>query len=240
VGRAAALLALALPAGAYYGWVNSLPKEGLWWEIAWLALVVIPAVCAFALILLPLARRPVTLLAATGFAFLALTVVFGVAGLHALANFGKLGAMTFLAWAFLYFFEEVSWVVLVAFVVPWVDAYSVWRGPTKSIVNHHATVFSAFSFTFPVPDGQTHLGLPDLLFFALFLGAAARWRLRVRLTWLALALSFGATMSIAIWQDVGGLPALPLLSLAFLAPNADLLWRRLRTREAGSTSRTLA
>ncbi len=27
---------------------------------------------------------------------------------------------------------------------------------------------------------------------------------------------------------VGGLPALPFLSVGFLAPNADLLWRRLR------------
>jgi hypothetical protein len=215
--------------GAYYGAVNDLPKAGLWGEIGWLALVVIPGVCLFALLLLPLVRARVSVLALVGLGFLLLAVVFGVSGLHVPANFGKLGAMTFLAWAFLWFFEDLSWVVLVAFVIPWVDAYSVWRGPTKTIVNHHATVFSAFSFTFPVPDGTTHLGLPDLFFFALFLGAAARFGLRVRLTWLALSLSFGATMALAIWQDVGGLPALPLLALGFLAPNADLLWRRLRS-----------
>jgi len=228
VGRASALLVLAALVGVYYGVVDDLPHAGLWWEIAWLAFIVIPAVCAFALLLLPLARRPVTVDAAIGVTFLVLTIVLGVSGLHELANFGKLGAMTFLAWAFLWFFEELSWVVLVAFVVPWVDAYSVWRGPTKSIVNHHATVFSAFSVTFPVPDGATHLGLPDLFFFSLFLAAAARFGLRVRLTWLALSLSFGATMALAIWQDVGGLPALPLLSVGFLLPNADLLWRRVR------------
>ncbi len=228
MGRAAALLVVAAAVGVYYGVVDELPTASLWWEIAWLSVAVIPAVCAFALLLLPLARLPIAIGAAIGLAFVALAVVLGIAGLHVLANFAKLGAMTFLAWAFLWLFEEVSWVVLVAFVVPWVDAYSVWRGPTKSIVNHHQTVFSAFSVTFPVPDGATHLGLPDLFFFALFLAAAARFGLRVRLTWLALSLSFGATMALAIWQDVGGLPALPLLSLAFLAPNADLLWRRLR------------
>jgi len=232
VGRAAALLVLAVLVGAYYGVVNDLPKAGLWWEIAWLAFAVIPAVCAFALLLLPFSRLPVTTNAAIGLGFLALAIVFGVTGLHELANFAKLGAMTFLAWAFLWFFEELSWVVLVACVVPWVDAYSVWRGPTKSIVNHHATVFSAFSITFPVPDGATHLGLPDVFFFSLFLAAAARFGLRVRLTWLALSLSFGATMAIAIWQDVGGLPALPLLSVGFLLPNADLLWRRVRRSRA--------
>jgi hypothetical protein len=232
VGRAAALLALAAPVGAYYGVVSDLPKAGLWWEIGWLALVVIPAVCTFALLLLPLSRFPVPWVAAVGFGFLALALAFGLGGVHVLANFAKLGAMTFLGWAFLWFFEDLSWVVLVAFIVPLVDAYSVWRGPTKTIVNHHATVFSAFSFTFPVPGGTTRLGLPDLFFFALFLGAAARFGLRVRLTWLALSLSFGATMSLAIWQDVGGLPALPLLAVAFLAPNADLVWRRLRRSRA--------
>jgi hypothetical protein len=226
VGRAPALLVLAAVVGVYYGVVDDLPKAGLWWEIAWLALGVIPAVCAFALLLLPLARMRVAWTAGIGAAFLVLAVATGAGGVHQVANFAKLGAMTFLAWAFLWFFEELSWVVLVALVVPWVDAYSVWRGPTKTIVNHHENVFSAFSFTYPVPDGTTHLGLPDLFFFALFLAAALRFGLRVRLTWLALALSFGATMAIAVWQNVGGLPALPLLAVGFLAPNADLLWRR--------------
>src|SRR5206468_2895295 len=143
----------------------------------WLALVVIPAVCALVLLVLPVSQSRVSLLALTGLGFLTLALAFGLAGLDVLSNFGKLGAMTFLAWSFLWFFEELSWVVLVAFIIPWVDAYSVWRGPTKHIVNEHENVFSVFSFTFPVPDGTTHLGLPDLFFFALFLGATVRFRL---------------------------------------------------------------
>jgi hypothetical protein len=79
-----------------------------------------------------------------------------------------------------------------------------------------------------VPDGTTHLGLPDLFFFALFLAAAARFGLRVPATWLALSLSFGVTMALSVWWNVRGLPALPLLSVGFLAPNADLLLRRAR------------
>ena len=232
MGRAPALLALSALVGAYYGTVTHLPSAGLWWEIAWLALVVIPAVCALVFAVLPLSRLPVERLGLIALGFLGLTLVFGLSGFHLLANFGKLGIMAFGAWAFLWFFEELSWVVLVALIIPWVDAYSVWRGPTKSIVNDHANVFSLFSFTFPVPDGNTHLGLPDLFFFALFLGAAVRFGLRVNLTWLALSLSFGATMSLAIWWDVSGLPALPMLALGFLLPNADLLWRRRRAAAA--------
>jgi hypothetical protein len=38
-------------------------------------------------------------------------------------------------------------------------------------------------------------------------------------------------MALAIYVDpfgIDGLPALPLLCIAFLAPNADLIWRRVR------------
>jgi hypothetical protein len=36
--------------------------------------------------------------------------------------------------------------------------------------------------------------------------------------------------------DVAGLPALPAISLGFLLPNADLLWRALRERSAQPSS----
>ena len=75
-----------------------------------------------------------------------------------------------------------------ALIIPWVDAYSVWRGPTKHIVEQQRELFTTFSFAFPVPGEQStaQLGLPDLMFFALFLAATARWGLRTRLTWLAM------------------------------------------------------
>jgi hypothetical protein len=233
VGRATALLIIAAAVGAYYATVSHFHAASLWWEIAWLALVVMPAVFALVGLALPLANWPAGLLVAAAMGCLALTLLFGaVLGLHVLANFGKLATMTFLAWAFLWLFEELSWVVIVACLIPWVDAYSVWRGPTKAIVNHHTAVFSAFSFAFPLPDGNTHLGLPDLYFYALFLAAAARFGLRVFPTWILLTVSFGATLSLAIWWGASGLPALPLLSVGFLVPNADLLWTRLRSVRA--------
>src|SRR5207237_275307 len=68
--------------------------------------------------------------------------------------------------------------------------------------------------------------------FALFLGSAARFKLRVPWTWLCLTASVGGTMALATYFDVGGLPALPLLSLGFLLPNADILWRAVRQARA--------
>ena len=72
------------------------------------------------------------------------------------------------------------------------------------------------------------------MFFSLFLGAAARFRLRTGWTWVALTLSFGVTIAAAVAFKLAGLPALPLLSLGFLLPNADLLWTRLRAERAAA------
>jgi hypothetical protein len=155
-------------------------------------------------------------------------VVWGLeqANLNALADFGKLAAATLLGFWFINVFETLGLVVFVAFLIPWIDAYSVWRGPTSNIVSKHPHVFTSLSFALPIPGehDSARLGPPDLLFFALFLAAAPRFRLRVFWTWIALALSFGATIAIAVAAGISGLPALPGLSIAFLGVNADLLW----------------
>jgi uncharacterized membrane protein YhaH (DUF805 family) len=91
-------------------------------------------------------------------------------------------------------------------------------------------VFTVLSFAFPVPGehAAANLGVPDLLFFALFLAAAARFGLRVYATWICLVAALGATIALTIWLELSGLPALPAIAVGFLLPNADLIWRRLR------------
>jgi hypothetical protein len=174
----------------------------------------------------------------------ALAWAFHVAEWHTPENFAKLVGVTLLGFWFLTYFETVGWVVLVAAIIPIVDAYSVARGPTKVIVEHHEQVFTNLSFAFPIPGeaSAANLGLPDLLFFALFLAAAARWLLRAGWTWTAMVASFGGTIALAVSGalgrvfNLGGLPALPLLSIAFLLVNADLLWRQLRPRPKPPTA----
>ena len=202
-----------------------------------LGLVLIPAVFALVYFALPVRRARHLLLWGAGVALLA--AVLQVSGLDVLANFAKLAAVTLIAFWFLSYFETAAWVVVVALVIPWVDAISVWRGPTKHIVTRQPELFTTFSFAFPVPgeENTAQLGLPDLMFFALFLGACDRWGLRTKLTWAAMSLSFGATLALTVAFDIRGLPALPLLALGFLMPNADLLWRRMRAENAwGSLS----
>ena len=228
--RVAAFVALAALLGVYYGTHERWFDLSLWPAIGFICLVLIPAVFGLVWLALPLWSSPLRQLLAVAAAFAVAAVVLQVAGAAPLANFAKLGAMTFAAWCFLRFFEELSWVVLVAAIVPFVDSYSVWRGPTNTIVKHKPQVFDALSFAFPVPGSNdaARLGLPDLLFFALYLGAAARWNLRSGWTWLCLVAGLGGTMALATWWEKGGLPALPLLSLGFLLPNADLLWGAVR------------
>ena len=236
--RAIAFGVLLVALGLYYRFHESLPNTSTWGDVAFLSFVLMPGVLALVYLVLSLqaARELQLLLVAVAFAVLAL--LLREAGLEAAGDFAKLGAMAFLAFWFLNFFEALSWVVLVACIVPWVDAYSVWRGPTNHIVHNHRHVFTTLSFAFPVPgeESAANLGLPDLLFFSLFLAAAARFALRPFLTWLALVASFGATIAIAVAWDKPGLPALPLLSLGFLLANGDLLWRAVRRERASARS----
>jgi hypothetical protein len=330
--RRAAAVALVAAIAAYFGLAMRLPDlPGLWWEVAFIAFVLSPAV--FALVWLALPYRRSRGLAAVGLACLVLAAGAQVADLVVVADFAKVAAMTAIAFWFLTYFEKLSWVVIIALVVPLVDTLSVARGPTNYIVRERPEIFETLSFGFPLPGKRTvvvrweppatggargydvfrteprerarklnderlpenargisdgaesahvelryaveavgagraevtaapvgedspaaratraapqdaraesepstfDLGLPDFLFFTVFLAAAARWRLRLIATWGAMVLSLGATMALALWLDpfgLGGLPALPGIALAFLLPNADILARSLKRTDA--------
>jgi hypothetical protein len=227
---AAAFALLTAGLAAYYTWSEDLPDVSLWWEVAIIALLVIPATFALVLLALPLRRERLLPLAVV--ALIGAAVVLEWQERGTAANFVKLAALSGAGWFFLRFFEEVTWVLLVAILIIPVDIYSVAQGPTKQILEEQPEVFDRLSIAFPIPGehAAAQLGLPDVLFFALFLGAADRFRLRTKLTWVACTLSFGATLALSVGFDLSGLPALPLLSAGFVIANADLVWRRIRRR----------
>ena len=229
--RAAAVLAVFAALAVYYGVSESLFGLPVWGDVAFVGLVLMPAFFSVTWLALPLWRAaPPTVLAATIVALAALAALFSLVGLDIAANFTKFAAVTAAGWWFLAFFEAVSWVLLVALLIVPVDIYSVFRGPTKVIVEQQPQVFDALSIAFPLPGevNSAQLGLPDVLFFALFLGATVRFALRPGLTWVLMTLSFGATLALAVELSIGGLPALPFLSAAFVLANGDRIWGRLR------------
>jgi hypothetical protein len=329
-------LALFVGLVAYYALFRYGPNLPTNADVVFVGFVLIPLVFGLVWFALPLRRWRGLLGAAIAFAVLA--VVATRADLEVVANFAKLGAATAIAFWFLSYFENALWITLVALLIPIVDSYSVWRGPTRHIISERPEVFTALSFSFPLSgerqvflswrepfagptsyevlrepggrrndapirdenangevafaeaeldarrdyryevvalypvtnvaspeipsywrdtnsdshlqvstldrraprdlriesvDSAAKLGLPDLLFFGLFLAAADRFGLRRRATWLTMALSLGVTLAGTYFFEVDGLPALPLLAFGFLLPNLDLLWRAFRTREGG-------
>lgn len=234
--RLAAFVVAAAVVVTWYIVAPHLAHLRLWPTILVLSLLVMPGTLLLALIALPLWRRRWLFPAAIVLGL----VAFGCAeaGWGLAGNFAKLWAAIFAGWAFIRLFEELSWVVLVAVVIPLVDIISVYKGPTKAITSHHFEVYTAVAIAFVAPGGAAaYLGPPDVLFFALFLAAADRFGLRVVWTWISMTSMYAVTVIVATAAHVGGLPALPFLSVGFLAPNADIIWRQLRASRAAAAGR---
>jgi len=228
--RWAGLAALTAALGAYTAGAGRLWEGGLWPDVLFIGLVLIPATLGLIWLALPLAGRRGLLVAGVGLA--ALAVLLRLAELDVLFNLAKLFALIALGFWFLSYFETVMWAVLVAVIIPWVDAVSVWRGPTDYVIEEQPQIFDTVSIAFRVPgeEASAQLGPPDILFFALFLAAVARFGLRVAWTWIAMTGLLTTTLILTATTDVAGLPALPAICIGFLLPNADLLWRELRPK----------
>lgn len=225
--RAAALLILS---AALLAWFEAARRTGTvseWRSVAIVALISMPATFALAFLALPLrlsSKLPVAVVL-----LVVATLALSYLDLPAFANLAKFAAVVTAGWWFLRLFDGLYLAVVIALIIPWVDAYSVWRGPTKSITEHHASVFTKLSIGFVVPGGGgARLGLPDVFFFAIFLACAVRFGLRPHVTWLAMIVGLGVTIVGTTFWSRGGLPALPAISLGFLLPNADLIWRKVR------------
>ena len=239
VGTVAAVLSSKRGAGlgavvavliAWNAGAGALPDVGLWPDVLLISLVVLPLTLTIPLLALPLSATRTALPLAAG--LLVLAALFSLLGLGALFNVTKLLALTMVGYVFMGVFEALSWVVLIALIIPWVDAVSVWRGPTDYVVSEQPGLFDRISIAFRLPgeEGSANLGPPDILFFALFLSTAQRFGLRVGWTWVSMVGLLALTLILTTEWDVGGLPALPVIAIGFLLPNVDLIWRAWRER----------
>ena len=169
-------------------------------------------------------------------AALPLAVLFVWLGWIPLANVAKIVAAAALGMWIATELEKLSWIVIVAAVSAVIDIASVAAGPTKVLIDKGPVVVGYFTigvtwFGYTYAEAFTGLGVSDVIFFALYLATAQRFGLRVGWSAVAMVASFLATIALAMWWTA--LPALPLLSVAFLAVNADRLLAQLR-RPAGA------
>jgi len=228
--RSAALAAVVAALVAWDAGAGLLPDLGHRSDVLVIALLVLPVTFAVPWIALPAATsRWIPHIAA---ALVALSFLLYLAGFGALFNVTKLLALTAVGFWFMTVFEALSWVVLIALIIPWVDVLSVWRGPTEYIVSEQPSVFDRVSIAFRLPgeEGSANIGPPDILFFSLFLAAAERFGLRLGLTWISMVGLLSVTLISTDVFDLTGLPALPAIALGFLLPNTDLLWKAWRER----------
>ena len=118
-------------------------------------------------------------------------------------------------------------VVGIAVLAAVADIVSVAVGPTKALLEHAPGAIGYFTLAFAWPGRDpaqafTALGVSDAIFFCLYLCAARRFHLRTAATVVGMALSI--VVSVVIGLRVSAVPALPLLGVAFVGVNADLLW----------------
>jgi hypothetical protein len=226
--RAAALAAVVALLVLWDAGAGVVPGHYRWPDVLVTALVVVPVTLAVPWLTLPLATSRAALPIAAvlgGVALLAYAI-----GAGSVFNVAKLLALTFVGYLFMQVFEAVSWVALIALIIPWIDAWSVWRGPTGYVVSEKPSLLERISIDFRLPgdDGLFTLGPPDILFFALFLSTAARFGLRTGWTWVWMTCLLALTILATTAFDLRGLPALPAIAVGFLLPNLDLLWRAWR------------
>ncbi len=119
-----------------------------------------------------------------------------------------------------------------------VDIASVYRGPTKVVVEEEPGLFERIAIAFALPGrGRRREARParrDLL------RALPRGRGPLRAprgaTWVGMTAAISRDARPTYAFELNGLPGLPAVSLGFLVPNADLLWRRWRERRAEPVS----
>ena len=224
---------LGTAVGAWYVVFTHVHGIGAWEAIAIIAAGVMPGMFGLVLIALPVSRLRWTMLAAIAVVLALIALACSETGQGLAANFAKFWAAVFAGWMFLYLFESLSLVVVIAPLIAIVDAISVFvpQGPTHQILANHPAIYTDVAVAFPAsPDFISGLGPPDILFYALFLAATWRWGLRTGWTWVGMTGMYGLTLVLTQAVHAKGLPALPFLAAGFLLPNADLLWQRFRPR----------
>jgi hypothetical protein len=141
-----ALLAVLVAYGALAVRLSELPSDG---DVAFQALVVLPAFAAAIWLALSLSRSTTRTLLALAIATGVLAAACSLFGAGSAGNVAKLACYALVGFCFLTLFEELWWVALVALLVPWVDVWSVAAGPTEYVVEQRPGIFDHVAVALP-------------------------------------------------------------------------------------------
>ncbi len=151
------LAGLTAAIAAYTAGADHLWRAGLWPDVLFIALVLIPATLALVLLLLPLAFKPGSCRSPAS--RWSLSRCSGARRPRRPLQPGQAVRARSLGFWFLSFFENVAWAALVAVIIPWVDIWSRLLRPDRKITSDHPSVFEHISIAFRVPGGHSTANL---------------------------------------------------------------------------------
>lgn len=182
-------------------------------------------------------------LLAVAFVVALVLAVLGIAvDLEVLADVSKAWFGAIAGVAFARIIERPWWLLPIALCVPIADAWSVYSsfGVTHAVLERAqeeprwiewptvATPIAGLPY-----ESFGRLGIVDVLFAALFLGSAVRWRLGTYRLAVALVVGLLATSVVVLEVEDVAIPALPLICLGFLAACVPALVRDVRAAIRG-------
>ena len=141
-----------------------------------------------------------------------------------LANFFRVLAAATLGVSLARYVNSVGVVVLIAAVAIASDLFSVFAGPTKTLVEEDSPALDVLLLIFPTFGAALGfgLGVSDFIFLALFAAASHFLNLRYFATLLCVCSGAFLALSAGLLLE-RPLPALPFIATAFVLANADLI-----------------
>ena len=155
----------------------------------------------------------------------------GSGSLLALANLFRILAAACVGISLARYVSSVGVVLLIAAVATASDLFSVFAGPTKTLVEEDSPILDLLLLVFPTfgsPLGFG-LGVSDFIFLALFAAASRFLNLRYITTLLGLCFATFLAVTAGLLLE-RPLPALPFIAIAFVLANLDLILPSLTRR----------
>ncbi len=185
-------------------------------------LLVLGAAAGAAGVLFALVARPENLESGSGvMLFLALS----------LANLFRIVAAACVGVSLARYVSSVGVALLIVAVATVSDLFSVFAGPTKTLVEEDSPILDFLLLVFPTfgsPLGFG-LGVSDFIFVALFAAASGFLNLRYLATLIGLCLATFLAVTAGLLLE-RPLPALPFIAIAFVLVNLDLIVTSLARR----------
>lgn len=121
--------------------------------------------------------------------------------------------------------DEVAFLIPLCVVAAVADLWSAFYGVTSELLQTRSVFLDYLLINYPrlgIAGLRQFIGTADFLFAAIFMGCAITFRFNMKKTYAAFAAGFVATFALVVVTGMP-LPAIPVLSVCFIAVNASLL-----------------